>query len=473
MDGLIILDGSGRPIIQSNFRNHAPSYALSIVDAFNDALSKTLPENRSARSADSGDLDPVLYISTTASVPVICCHMERGGMRFLCPASQDIDPLYIFAFLERFLSVLQEYLQDISLPVLKEHFDVVYQLLEEMLDDGKPLTTESNTLRDIVLPPSFFNKVLSVAGVSGLSTATPTPFSSPIPWRKAGVKHNKNEIYFDVTEELDGTMARNGTLLSSTIWGRIDCNSRLSGTPDLNLSFINSKAFSDPSFHACVRLQKFAQTSALSFVPPDGNFVLMEYQVSPSSVAKGSTAMSSGGLQNQMLNFVPLILKPKIEVGEKGGSFTFTVTPRSGSEQLKHRLGVENVVISLSLDSDAIGAFCTTSFNSGGQGFGGSRDREREERAAGIWAWEPNEKTLRWTIPSLSVPSASSVWTLKGTWTSTEQVPRPSRSIVMRFQTPHMLFSGIKVDQLKMASEMYKPYKGVKTASKATVEWRW
>lgn len=54
-----------------------------------------------------------------------------------------------------------------------------------------------------------------------------------------------------------------------------------------------------------------------------------------------------------------------------------------------------------------------------------------------------------------------------------EQVPRPSRSIVMRFQTPHMLFSGIKVDQLKMASEMYKPYKGVKTASKATVEWRW
>ncbi|KAG9041444.1 hypothetical protein FS837_012257, partial [Tulasnella sp. UAMH 9824] len=364
-------------------------------------------------------------------------------------------------------------------------------VLEEMLDDGKPLTTESNTLRDIVLPPSFFNKVLSVAGVSGLSTATPTPFSSPIPWRKAGVRHNKNEIYFDITEDLDAIMARNGTLLSSTIWGRIDCNSRLSGTPDLNLSFVNSKAFSDPSFHACVRLQKFTQTSALSFVPPDGNFVLMEYQVSPSSVTRGSTAMASGGLQNQMLNFVPLILKPKIEVGEKGGSFTFTVTPRSGSEQLKHRLGVENVVLSLGLDSGAIGAFCTASFNSGGQGFGGSRDKEREERAAGVWAWEPNKKvrvmwnaeralltvplskTLRWTIPSLGAPSASSTWTLKGTWTSTEQVPRPSRSIMMHFQTPHMLFSGIKVDQLKMTSEVYKPYKGVKIASKAAVEWRW
>ncbi|KAG9019729.1 hypothetical protein FRB90_011000 [Tulasnella sp. 427] len=430
-------------------------------------------QSESGTSSGSGDLDPVLYISSTASSLVVCCHVERGGMRFLCPASQDIDPLYVFAFLERFLSILEEYLQDLSLPVLKEHFDVVYQMLEEMMDDGKPLTTESNTLRDIVLPPSFFNKVLSVAGVSGLSTATPAPFSSPIPWRKAGVKHNKNEIYFDIAEDLDVIMARNGTLLSSTIWGKIDCNSRLSGTPDLNLSFINSKAFSDPSFHPCVRLQKFKQTSVVSFVPPDGNFVLMEYQVSPSTVTRGSTAISTGGLQNQMLNFIPLILKSKIEVTEKGGSFTLTLTPRSGSEQLKHRVGVENVEISLGLDQGAIGAFCSTSFNGGGQGFGGARDKEREDRAAGTWAWEPKEKTLKWTISSLGVPSASSTWTLKGTWTSTEQIPRPSRSIMMHFQTPHMLLSGIKVDQLKMSSEIYKPYKGVKIASKAAVEWRW
>ena len=27
-------------------------------------------------------------------------------------------------------------------------------------------------------------------------------FSSPIPWRKAGLKYNTNELYFDVVEEL-------------------------------------------------------------------------------------------------------------------------------------------------------------------------------------------------------------------------------------------------------------------------------
>lgn len=41
------------------------------------------------------------------------------------------------------------------------------QLLEEMLEEGYPLTTEANLLRDIVLPPTLLSKVLSAAGVSG------------------------------------------------------------------------------------------------------------------------------------------------------------------------------------------------------------------------------------------------------------------------------------------------------------------
>jgi AP-3 complex subunit mu len=80
------------------------------------------------------------------------------------------------------------------------------QLLEETLDSiGYPNTTSPNQLRDIVLPPSLLHKILSVTGVSGLSNAghgNITPFSSPIPWRKAGLRYNNNEIYFDVTEVL-------------------------------------------------------------------------------------------------------------------------------------------------------------------------------------------------------------------------------------------------------------------------------
>jgi len=70
---------------------------------------------------------------------------------------------------------------------------------------GYPNTTSPNQLRDIVLPPSLLQKILTVTGVAGLGNAghgNITPFSSPIPWRKAGLRYNNNEIYFDVTEEL-------------------------------------------------------------------------------------------------------------------------------------------------------------------------------------------------------------------------------------------------------------------------------
>lgn len=80
------------------------------------------------------------------------------------------------------------------------------QLLEETLDSiGYPNTTSPNQLRDIVLPPSLLQKILSVTGASGLANAghgNITPFSSPIPWRKAGLRYNNNEIYFDVAEVL-------------------------------------------------------------------------------------------------------------------------------------------------------------------------------------------------------------------------------------------------------------------------------
>jgi hypothetical protein len=45
---------------------------------------------------------------------------------------------------------------------------VPHQLIEEMLDEGHPLTMETNMLKDIVLPPTLVRKLLNAAGVSAL-----------------------------------------------------------------------------------------------------------------------------------------------------------------------------------------------------------------------------------------------------------------------------------------------------------------
>jgi AP-3 complex subunit mu len=151
------------------------------------------------------------------------------------------DPLFVFAFIHTLLDVLQEYLGEVSAGTIRDNFDVVYQvssslniirtrpeshqLLEEMLDNGYPLTTEPNALRDIIMPPSLFKKILAVAGTAGsvinmqpcpsltvstrrMAKAAPTPFSSPIPWRATGLRYNRNEIFFDIVEEMQGIVGR-------------------------------------------------------------------------------------------------------------------------------------------------------------------------------------------------------------------------------------------------------------------------
>jgi AP-3 complex subunit mu len=121
-----------------------------------------------------------------------------------------------------------------------------------MLDsDGQPLTTSPNVLREIVLPPSLLSKLLSATNITASLNANTSPsgvFASPIPWRKANVKHASNEIYFDVVEQMDAVVNRSvslslslcgaprpkssyrqGITLSSTVWGRIESNAKLTG----------------------------------------------------------------------------------------------------------------------------------------------------------------------------------------------------------------------------------------------------
>lgn len=94
-----------------------------------------------------------------------------------------MNPLFALSFLECFLETLQEYLGEVTEVSLKDNFDIVYmvslcthgqrtradlwQLIEEMLDEGHPMTMETNMLKEVVLPPTLMRKLLKAAGVSG------------------------------------------------------------------------------------------------------------------------------------------------------------------------------------------------------------------------------------------------------------------------------------------------------------------
>lgn len=93
---------------------------------------------------------------------------------------------------------------------------------------------------------------------------------------------------------------RRGNVLYNAVHGQINSNSKLSANPDLQLTFSNPKIMSNCAFHPCIRYQKWEQNKVLSFIPPDGHFRLLEYEM-------------EGKAQ------LPLSIRPSVTVEENGG----------------------------------------------------------------------------------------------------------------------------------------------------------
>lgn len=101
------------------------------------------------------------------------------------------------------------------------------------------------------------------------------------------MRHTSNELYVDIVETLSVTLAPSGRPLAALANGSIAFTSKISGVPDLLLSLSASggklgleKAIELPVFHPCVRLARWKERPGeLSFIPPDGRFVLASYEV--------------------------------------------------------------------------------------------------------------------------------------------------------------------------------------------------
>uniref|UniRef100_A0A668VIM2 MHD domain-containing protein n=1 Tax=Oreochromis aureus TaxID=47969 RepID=A0A668VIM2_OREAU len=128
----------------------------------------------------------------------------RGKLFFLSVIQTEVPPLFVIEFLHRVADTFQDYFGECSESVITDNLVIVYELLEEMLDNGFPLATESNVLKEMIRPPNILRSVVNtLTGGSNVGETLPQGQLSNIPWRRAGVKYANNEAYFDVTEEID------------------------------------------------------------------------------------------------------------------------------------------------------------------------------------------------------------------------------------------------------------------------------
>ncbi|KAJ3306601.1 AP-3 complex subunit mu-1 [Kappamyces sp. JEL0829] len=346
--------------------------------------------------------------------------LEHNGLFIVAVVSQEIAPIGVFYLLVQLVQVFQEYFGSLSESVLTQNFDTVYQvlILEDSVDDGKPYITEVAILKQLVPPPSLLNTMISAVSIGQTPGPTSTGMASRYPWRPNGLKYAHNEIFFDVVEELDCIIDGSGYMVCSNVIGQIECLSRLSGVPELVLSLGGRKllASGSVSFHPCVSVSNWEKENTLTFIPPDGQFVLLEYTL------------------DVTLQQLPVIVKPTLKKTSSGASkLDIRVSPRLGNEK-----SFEYLTVSVKLPNVASVHSNTT---------------------IGTCEYDPVQCQLVWNIGALSLKSLE-----KQPFASLTLSDPIADSVQIEYHCSFRVnmhcLSGIRIDGLSIHNEAYMPFKG-------------
>ena len=201
---LVVLNATGVPILEKRWRHSIPRRTL---DELWQALQQTreggLPAPPAVQLAD-----------------LLLVHIMRGELVLVGALGRDAPALLAIELLHRVGDLLALYLKELSEAAIRANFVTVYQLLDEIIENGTPLHTEPNVLQQLVMQPSKVESmVASVMGTSQVRDALPESTNSSSPWRRTGVRYATNELYLDLNERLDVIVdGRNGVLQSAEVW---------------------------------------------------------------------------------------------------------------------------------------------------------------------------------------------------------------------------------------------------------------
>ncbi|XP_052193420.1 AP-3 complex subunit mu [Diospyros lotus] len=368
--------------------------------------------------ADSFKALPVIASPTHYLFQIV-----REGITFLACTQVEMPPLMGIEFLCRVADVLTDYLGGLNEDLIKDNFVIVYELLDEMIDNGFPLTTEPNILREMIAPPNIVSKVLSVVtgNSSNVSNTLPGATASCVPWRTTDLKHTSNEVYVDLVEEMDAIINRDGVLVKCEIYGEVQVNSQLSGLPDLTLSFANPSILNDVRFHPCVRFRPWESHQILSFVPPDGQFKLMSYRV-------------------KNLKTTPIYVKPQLN--SDSGTCRIHVLVGIRNDPGKT---IDSVAVEFQLPPCVLSADLTSNHGT-----------------INILA----NKTCSWSIgriPKDKAPSMSGALVLEPGLERLNVYP----TFQVGFRIMGVALSGLRIDKLDLKNLPNRPYKGFRALTRA------
>lgn len=375
----------------------------------------------------------LIYLPNT-SPPTLIFSLTHGNLLLLATSSSEIEPLLVLEFLHRIVDAFEDFLGAPLLAVkIENNYDVVAQLLTEMCDAGTISTTEPNALREVVEVEGWVDKLFGginlpggkplTSGLGGSSSPSLVQQNATaLPWRRANVRHTSNELYADVIETLNVTLAPSGRPLAAFASGAIAFTAKVSGVPDITLSLTSpsgkhnlASVMEFPVFHPCVRLNKWKERPGeLSFIPPDGRFILAGYEVD----LLPFTGNVDSNMNTSSLK-LPVSVEVKTGLGQTGAEFEIRLqankilgAPSSSSASSLGRGGsgrigsphlgtpaaplMEDLVVSIPLPAEV-------------------RNLSDIRPSRGDASFNPGDKVMQWHIPAKELSGPTSHFGLRCT----------------------------------------------------------
>ncbi|KTW29723.1 hypothetical protein T552_00930 [Pneumocystis carinii B80] len=393
---IYFLDLKGKILIFRDYRGDIP---LNYVERFVSLISES----------DNGVLGSPCF--TYDGVHHL--YVRHNNLYILMLTRKNSNAAELLLFLHKVIEVFTEYFKVLEEESIRDNFVIIYELLDEMMDFGYPQITETKILKEYITQESHKLEVI---------TLPPVAITNPISWRSQGIKYRKNEIFLDVVESLNLLINPNGNIVRNEIVGAIKMKCYLSGMPELRLGLNDKVMFEntgrilrgkaveieDIKFHQCVQLSKFNNDRIISFIPPDGEFELMNYRMNT--------------------QIKPLIWVESMFENHSGSRIEIAIKVKS---QFKRKSSSNNVEIIIPVPDDADSPrFCTS---------------------IGNVVYAPEKSAIIWKIKQLSggqeylmraelgLPSVKRV-----------EINTKKKPITVKFEIPYFTVSGIQVRYLKV-----------------------
>jgi AP-2 complex subunit mu-1 len=322
LSGIFIVNLRGEVLISRAYRDHLDKHVFDAfrLEILNPKTSRGAARsyaNASSSSQRKMDAENAMIEAPVRRVGSLTYAFKRHRDVYVVGVSRErgdgvgMNQVIGFTFLCHVVRLTTQYFGSCDENAIRGNFVLMYELLDEICDNGYPQITAGETLKTFITQRDKSRELMTkdeqhraAMREQQMAVEAARQMTSAVQWRKPGITYKKNEVFLDIVESVTVMMSAEGTVLRSAVQGGIYMRTQLSGMPILTVGLNDRLAvesrlmaqgeqphasaaasrklieLDDLQFHQSVRLHKFTHEKTIEFTPPDGEFELARYRVS-------------------------------------------------------------------------------------------------------------------------------------------------------------------------------------------------